>query len=133
MLKSMIIAAAIAALPAVALADDAAPVAGAAAGAVGGAIVGGPIGAVVGGVGGAIVGGIASNQQPRFHDYVTEERRPNYEWRERVAVGAELPPDGVTYWQAPPEYGVKDYRYTVVNGKTVLVDPRTRRIVQVID
>jgi hypothetical protein len=29
----------------------------------------------------------------------------------------------------PPEYGVRDHRYTVVNGRTVLVEPRTRRIV----
>ena len=27
----------------------------------------------------------------------------------------------------------KDYRYTVVNNRTVLVDPRTHRIVQVIE
>jgi hypothetical protein len=33
----------------------------------------------------------------------------------------------------PPEYGVRDYRYTVVNGRTVLVEPRTRRIVEVIE
>jgi hypothetical protein len=133
MLKSMIIAAALAAAPAVALADDAAPLGGAAAGAVGGAIVGGPIGAVVGGVGGAIVGGIVGDQQPRFHDYVVQERRPSYQWRERVAVGAELPPDGVTYWPVPAEYGARDYRYTVVNGEAVLVDPHTHRIVQIID
>jgi hypothetical protein len=133
MLKSMIIAAAIAVVPAVALADDAAPVAGAAAGAVGGAIIGGPVGAVIGGGVGLVVGGIAGNQQPRFHDYVVEERRPSYQWRERVAVGAELPPDGVTYWEVPQEYGARDYRYTVVNGETVLVDPRTHRIVQIID
>ena len=28
-------------------------------------------------------------------------------------------------------YGVTSYRYTVVNGRTVLVEPRTRRIVQI--
>ncbi len=133
MLKYMIIAAAIAAAPSIALAEDAAPLGGAAVGAVGGAIVGGPVGAVVGGVGGAIVGGVVGNQQPRFREYVAQERRPSYQWDERVAVGAELPPDGVTYWQVPAEYGAGDYRYTVVNGQTVLVDPRTRRIVQVVN
>jgi hypothetical protein len=29
--------------------------------------------------------------------------------------------------------GVRNYRYTVVNDRTVLVDPHTCRIVQVID
>jgi hypothetical protein len=33
---------------------------------------------------------------------------------------------------APPrEYG-REYRYTIVNDRTVLVDPRTHRIVQII-
>jgi len=40
---------------------------------------------------------------------------------EDVRVGAVLPEDGVTYYDVPPEYGVHDYRYTVVNGRTVLV------------
>jgi len=33
--------------------------------------------------------------------------------------------DGVTYYDVPQEYGVRDYRYTVVNGRTVLIDPHT--------
>ena len=48
-------------------------------------------------------------------------------------VGAVLPEEGVTYYEVPPEYGVHDYRYTVVNGRTVLVEPRTRRIVEVVE
>jgi Protein of unknown function (DUF1236) len=32
----------------------------------------------------------------------------------------------------PAEFGVQNYRYTVVNEVPVLVDPGTRRIVQVI-
>ena len=52
---------------------------------------------------------------------------------EDVRVGAVLPDEGVTYYEVPPEYGVRDYRYTVVNGRTVLVDPRTHRIVEVVE
>ncbi|MDB5558505.1 MAG: hypothetical protein JWQ36_1439, partial [Enterovirga sp.] len=33
----------------------------------------------------------------------------------------------------PAEYGVKGYRYTVVNDRTVLVDPGSRRVVQIIE
>lgn len=107
--------------------------AGATTGAVGGAIVGGPIGAVVGGVGGAIVGGIADDTRPRFREYVVREGRPSYTYGEDVRVGATLPTSGVTYYEVPAEYGVKNYRYTVVNNRTVLVDPSTRRIVQVVE
>jgi len=44
-----------------------------------------------------------------------------------------LPDEGVTTYDVPQTFGATPYRYTVVNGRTVLVEPRTRRIVQVID
>jgi hypothetical protein len=97
----------------------------------------GPIGAVVGGVIGGVVGGVTGvlgvDERPRFRSYVVEQRRPSYQYREDVRVGAVLPEDGVTYYDVPPEYGVRDYRYTVVNNRTVLVDPRTHRIVEVVE
>lgn len=107
--------------------------AGAATGAVGGAIVGGPVGAVVGGVAGAVVGGIAEASRPKFRTYVTERHHPSYRYSNEVVVGSELPTAGVTYYEVPREYGESQYRYTVVNDRTVLVDPQTRRIVQIID
>lgn len=106
---------------------------GAAAGAVGGAIVGGPVGAVVGGVAGAVAGGIADADRPRFKEYVVREKRPSYTYREDVRVGAELPSSGVTYYEVPREYGASKYRYTVVNNRTVLVDPGTHKIVEVME
>jgi hypothetical protein len=39
----------------------------------------------------------------------------------------------VTYREVPAEYGVRNYRYTRVNNRIVLVDPATHRIVQVIE
>lgn len=107
--------------------------AGAATGAVGGAIVGGPVGAVVGGVGGAVVGGIASDATPRFKTYVRAHEVPSYTYREDVRVGAVLPERGVTYREVPAEFGTKGYRYTVVNDRTVIVEPKTRKIIQVIE
>ena len=44
-----------------------------------------------------------------------------------------LPSDGVTYYEVPAEYGVSGYRYTVINGLPVLVEPGSRRIVEIID
>jgi hypothetical protein len=97
----------------------------------------GPVGAVVGGTVGAVVGGVAGvlgvEQRPRFHRYVAEQHRPSYHYREPVRVGVVLPERGVTYYPVPEEYGAPQYRYTVVNDRTVLVDPRTHRIVEVID
>jgi Protein of unknown function (DUF1236) len=97
----------------------------------------GPVGAVVGGVIGGVVGGVNGvlgvDQRPRFRSYVVEQRRPSYQYNEDVRVGAVLPEAGVTYYDVPPEYGVRDYRYTVVNNRTVLVDPRTHRIVEVVE
>ncbi|MEA2943675.1 MAG: hypothetical protein QOD09_4204 [Bradyrhizobium sp.] len=109
------------------------PAAGAAAGAVGGAVVGGPVGAAVGATVGAVGGAIADDARPRFHSYVVERRHPSYRYDREVRVGADLPASGVTYYEVPREYGVTNYRYTVVNDRTVLVDPGTHRIVQVID
>jgi hypothetical protein len=106
--------------------------AGATAGAVGGAVVGGPVGAVVGGVGGAVVGGIADANTPKFREYVVREHHPSYHYDREVVVGAELPAAGVTYWEVPREYGTTEYRYTIVNDRTVLVDPKTHRIIQII-
>jgi uncharacterized protein DUF1236 len=98
---------------------------------------GGPVGAVVGGVIGGVVGGVAGvlgvDERPRFRSYVVERHHPSYQYREDVRIGAVLPEEGVTYYDVPPEYGAREYRYTVVNNRTVLVDPRTHRIVEVVE
>jgi len=105
---------------------------GAAAGAVGGAVVGGPVGAAVGAGVGAIAGGIAEAQQPQFRQYVVQQGVPSYTYSGDVTVGTTLPSSGVTYYDVPTTYGVKQYRYTRVNNRVVLVDPSTGRVVQVI-
>jgi Protein of unknown function (DUF1236) len=79
------------------------------------------------------VEGIAVDQRPAFREYIVRERVPNYTIPDRVIVGGVLPETGVTYYDVPQTFGVTTYRYTVVNGQTVLVEPRTRRIVQVIE
>jgi hypothetical protein len=97
----------------------------------------GPVGAVVGGTIGGVVGGVAGvlgvDQRPRFRTYAVEQRHPSYQYRDEVRVGAVLPEEGVTYYEVPPEYGAREYRYTVVNGRTVLVEPRTHRIVEIVE
>jgi Protein of unknown function (DUF1236) len=94
----------------------------------------GPVGAVVGGVIGGVNGVLGIDDRPRFHSYVAERHYPSYEYRDELRVGAVLPDAGVTYYEVPPEYSrAREYRYTIVNGHTVLVDPRTHTIVQIVD
>jgi hypothetical protein len=78
-------------------------------------------------------GGIAVEQRPAFREYVVRERVPTYTIPDRVIVGGVLPEAGITTYDVPQTYGATPYRYTVVNGQTVLVEPRTRRIVQVVE
>ena len=110
---------------------------GAEEGAAAGANAAGPLGAIVGGAVGAAtgtVGGILGvNDRPRFREYVIRERRPSYVYREEVRVGTVLPESGVTYYEVPAEYRAPGYRYTIINDRPVLVEPRSRRIVEIVD
>lgn len=85
---------------------------------------------------------VAVEDWPRFREYIVREGRPSYRIREDVGVGYMLPERGVALYDLPRSYyhvrpgyrypGYR-YRYTVVNDQPVIVDPRSRRIVEVID
>ncbi len=77
--------------------------------------------------------GIAVERRPAFREYVVREHVPNYVVPGRIVVGGVLPEAGVVYYDMPQRFGPARYRYTVVNGRTVVVEPRSRRIVEVID
>jgi hypothetical protein len=79
------------------------------------------------------IDGIAVDQRPAFREYIVRERVPTYTIPDRVIVGTVLPEAGITMYDVPETYGPTPYRYTVVNGQTVLVEPRSRRIVQVVE
>jgi hypothetical protein len=108
------------AIPSLALAQDDNRAAGGVGGALGGAavgtVVGGPIGAVVGAGVGAIVGSSLPGQPSVVYD------RP-------VVVGEALP-DTITVYPVPR---YNDYDYAIVNNHRVIIDPRTRRVVRVIE
>jgi Protein of unknown function (DUF1236) len=98
----------------------------------------GPVGAIVGGAVGAAtgtVGGILGvEERPRFREYVIREHRPSLQYEGDVRIGAVLPPRGVTLYAVPREYHVRPgYRYAVVNDRPVIVEPRSRRIVEIIE
>ena len=97
----------------------------------------GPVGAIVGGTVGAAtgtVGGILGvDDRPRFREYVGREHHKSYRYSGDLRVGAVLPERGVSYYDVPAEYHVQGYRYAYVNDRPVLVDPHTRRVVEVIE
>ena len=100
---------------------------GAANGAAAGGQVGGPVGAIVGGTVGAAVG--AAVEIPNA--LVTSVQRantPSVVVRERIVVGERMP--AAVQLRTVPEY--PDYRYAVVNDQRVIVEPRTRMIVHII-
>jgi uncharacterized protein YcfJ len=107
---------------------------GAAGGAVAGAVVGGPIGAAVGGVAGAAAGGIlTAEESTRVRTYVVSQRRPSMRVSDEIVVGQPLP-GRVRAYPIPSNVGLQNpYHYTVVNDQTVLVDPQTRQVVEVIE
>ncbi len=102
--------------------------AGAANGARAGGEVAGPIGEIVGGTVGAAVG--AGLEIPNaVITSVQGARAPAVVVRERIVVGEPLPPEVVL--RPVPHYS--QYRYAVVNDQRVIVEPRTRRVIRIID
>lgn len=88
----------------------------------------GPVGAAVGGTVGAAVGTAVAIPDAVLTS-VRGERVPSVVVHERVAVGEPLPETVVLH--EVPRY--REYRYAVVNDQRVIVDPRTRRIIRVVE
>ncbi|MFL6837586.1 MAG: DUF1236 domain-containing protein [Bradyrhizobium sp.] len=99
---------------------------GAASGARAGGEIAGPVGEIVGGTVGAAVGAgleipnAVISSIPRERSVVV---------RERVVVGEPLPP--TVELRTVPSH--TEYRYAVVNDRRVIVEPRTRRVIKIID
>jgi hypothetical protein len=111
---------------------------GAEEGAAAGGRAGGPLGAIVGGTVGAAtgtVGGILGiDDRPRFRDYVVREHRPSFHYSEEIHPGIVLPQRSVRLYDVPTEYHVRPaYAYTVINETPVIVERRTRRVVEVVE
>jgi hypothetical protein len=88
-----------------------------------GARVGGPIGAIVGGTVGAAVEipNAVITSIPRGERSVVVQ--------ERVVVGEPLPPS--VELRVVPNH--REYSYAVVNDQRVIVEPRTRKVIRVIE
>ena len=90
--------------------------------------VGGPVGEVVGGTVGAAVG-LGLEIPNAVITSVQAERAPSVVVRERVVVGEPLPPS--VELRTVPSH--TEYRYAIVNDRRVIVEPRTRKIIKIID
>ena len=72
------------------------------------------------------------NDLPAFRAYVVEQRHPVVSIPD-VRVGAVLPPSGYTYYEVPPRFGASNLNYVVVDGRTVLLDRGSRRVISILE
>jgi hypothetical protein len=101
-------------------------------GAVGGAVVGGAVGGPVGAAIGAGVGatvGAAAEPPAEVTTYVARERVPSVAVREEVVIGQPLP--RTVKLRTIPRH--REYSYAVVNDRRIIVEPKTRRVIKIIE
>jgi hypothetical protein len=77
---------------------------------------------------------ISPDNRARVKEYVLQQRLPPPRLPERVVVGTTIP-TGVELGTMPLEWGpaASRYRYIYTDGQVVLVEPQTRRVVQILD
>jgi hypothetical protein len=93
-----------------------------------GGAVAGPVGEIVGGTVGAAVG--AAVEVPNaVVTSIEGVRTPSVTIEEPIVVGEPVP----AAVEVRPVPGYVDYRYAVVNGQRLIIDPRTRRVIRVIE
>src|SRR5215210_3459320 len=77
---------------------------------------------------------IAPEQRTRIKQYVVQQKVRPVTVKERVTVGTVLPAD-VEFAAVPGDWGPElgRYRYVYTNDNVVLVEPSSRRVIQIID
>lgn len=93
-----------------------------------GGAVAGPVGEVVGGTVGAAVG-LGLEIPNAVITAIPPDRGHSVTVHERVVVGEPLPP--TVELRTVPSH--TEYRYAVVNDRRVIVEPRTRKVIKIID
>jgi len=93
------------------------------------------IGGVVDGIvraPGAVIGGtvgMAAEPPVEVRTYVVQRRIPSVDIEDEVIIGEPLPP--TVRLRTIPRYNA--YRYAIVNDQRVIVEPRTRRVIQIVE
>jgi hypothetical protein len=93
-----------------------------------GGAVAGPIGEIVGGTVGAAVGAAVEIPNAVITS-IPDDRVSSVTIQDRIVVGEPLP----AAVEVRPVPGYSDYRYAVVNDRRLIVDPRNRRVIRIID
>jgi hypothetical protein len=77
---------------------------------------------------------IAPEQRTKIKEFVVREKVKPVTVKERLTVGATLPAD-VELAAVPADWGpeVRSYRYVYSDNHVVLVEPSSRKVVQIID
>jgi hypothetical protein len=75
---------------------------------------------------------LAPDVRTRVRQYVVQHRQPSVVVQDRVVIGTVLPPDA-RFYSFEGVAGVDPYRYAYVNDAPVLVDPGSRRIIDVFE
>jgi hypothetical protein len=77
---------------------------------------------------------IAPEQRTKIKQYVTAQKVAPVTLKDRVTVGATLPSD-VRLQPVPAEWGpgVTKHQYIYTDNHIVLVEPSTRKVVEVVD
>jgi hypothetical protein len=77
---------------------------------------------------------LAPEQRTRIKQYVVQQKVKPATVKERIAVGGTLPAD-VELQMVPNDWGpeVSKYRYVYSDNHVVLVEPSSRRVVQIVE
>jgi hypothetical protein len=77
---------------------------------------------------------VAPEQRTKIKEYVVQKTIVPVRMSEKVVIGAAVPQD-VALVSAPGDWGpaYKDYRFFYSDDHVILVDPSTRKVIQIID
>lgn len=77
---------------------------------------------------------VAPEQRTKIKEYVVQKKMATVRMSEKVVIGAAVPQD-VELVSAPGDWGpgYKDFRFFYSDDHVILVDPSTRKVIQIID
>lgn len=81
---------------------------------------------------GSATGLVTMEQRPKLREYALKHRDAEQKLQVDLRVGSVLPADA-TLLDIPPEFNLAQFRLALANQKTLLVDPASRRIEEVIE
>jgi Protein of unknown function (DUF1236) len=76
---------------------------------------------------------VVADQRLAFLAYVRRRKMQSDPQIKRMSVGDTLPDSGVRYYEIPLRYGAPFYRCVAIGEEVVIADPRTGRVIQVVD